>query len=217
MNVVNFKFNQDLVEEAVAAQSTQKEIQKIVQTDFRKKKEELLNNFLNHEVSQEISNPKLGNITGTLGGYGDLFGFIGFFKEKDPIQGAYDVLKKSIALKEITIKKDYPRDIKGRFTSGRQTKNVKVIFSIASLDDFDDTSADVVREESTRNWVKGIEKGISAFNRYANYPRGVSGRGVQVSGPIKNPSVERPQLSSYRPVPYVSAMMKEFINKIRGI
>jgi len=62
MNVVNFKFNQDLVEEAVAAQSTQKEIQKIVQTDFRKKKEELLNNFLNHEVSQEISNPKLGNI-----------------------------------------------------------------------------------------------------------------------------------------------------------
>lgn len=217
MKIVNFKFAQDLVEEAVTAQATQKEIQKIVRSDFKKKKEELLNNFLNHEVSLEISNPDLGNITGTLGGYGDLFGFIGFFKDKNPIEGAYNVLKNSIALKQIQIKKDYPRDIRGRFVSGKQTKNVKIIFSITDLNDFDDTSADVVREESTRNWVKGIEKGISAFNRYANYPRGVSGRGVQVKGPIRNPSVERPQLNSYRPTPYVSAMLKEFVNKIRGI
>ena len=79
------------------------------------------------------------------------------------------------------------------------------------------TSQRVVRDYSGRNWIKGVEKGISGFNRYANYPRGESGRGVELRGAIKNPSVARPEISNYKPRGYVTPLIQEFVKKISGL
>lgn len=217
MTLTDIQLNGDLISDALEDKAIQKEIQDLVRKEFESQKLEMLNSFYNDEISQEIKNPNLGNISGTLGGYGDLFGFIGFFEGSSPIEGAADVLFKQTRLKSIEIQRVYNRDIRGRFTSGGRSRNVKISFTVPDLDDFDATSSSVVEDYSGRNWIKGIERGISGFNRYANYERGRSRRGIEVRGPIKEPSVSRPKISSYKPRKYVTPLIQNFIKKISGL
>lgn len=216
MTFTDIKVNGDLIADALENRFVQKQIENLVKDQFESQKIEMIQGFLKDDISQEIKKPDLGNISGTLGGYGDLFGFIGFFEGSSPIEEVSEILFSKTELKSIKIQRIYNRDARGRFTSGRSFVNVKVSFSVPDLDDFDETSQRVVRDYSGRNWIKGIEKGISGFNRYANYPRGESRRGVQLDGVIKNPSVSRPKLSNYKPRGYVTPLIKEFIKKISG-
>jgi len=217
MNLQNFKISGDLVEDVLAKKTTQAQIDKLLRRNFNVQKKSLIAEFLSHKVTQEILNPNLGNISGTLAGYGDLFGFIGFFEDSDPIGGVLNVLKESIIFKNAQIKTVYSRDVKGRFTSGKRLKEVRIYFSMPILDDFDDASSEVLREQVTRNWVKGIERGISGFNRYANYmDKGQSRRGIEVAGIIKNPSVWRPEISAFRPKPYMSKLLSGFVQKVKN-
>ena len=209
MTFTDIKVNGDLIADALENRFVQKQIENLVKDQFESQKIEMIQGFLKDDIS-------LGNISGTLGGYGDLFGFIGFFEGSSPIEEVSEILFSKTELKSIKIQRIYNRDARGRFTSGRSFVNVKVSFSVPDLDDFDETSQRVVRDYSGRNWIKGIEKGISGFNRYANYPRGESRRGVQLGGVIKNPSVSRPKLSNYKPRGYVTPLIKEFIKKISG-
>ena len=216
MTFTDIKVNGDLIADALENRFVQKQIENLVKDQFESQKIEMIQGFFKDKISQEIKDPDLGNISGTLGGYGDLFGFIGFFEGSSPIEEVSEILFSKTELKSIKIQRIYNRDARGRFTSGRSFVNVKVSFSVPDLDDFDETSQRVVRDYSGRNWIKGIEKGISGFNRYANYPRGESRRGVQLDGVIKNPSVSRPKLSNYKPRGYVTPLIKEFIKKISG-
>lgn len=211
MNLYDIRLDGDLIEDALADKATQDEITKISEDFFRKQKENLIKEFFKHEVSTEIKNPEEGNISGTLGGYGDLFGFIGFFEGKDPIENVAKVLRVLVSLKSVSIEKSYNRDSKGRFVSGRMTK-VSLLYSMPSLEDFDSVSAEDVGWATSRNWVKGIERGIAGLGRYANYGgKGRSKRGIQLSGKIKDPSVDRGDFTnSFRPVPYMTSLMKEF-------
>lgn len=217
MTLSNLQINGDLISDALENKAIQKEIEDLIKSEFETQKAQMIQGFFQDDISREIKNPDLGNISKTLGGYGDLFGFIGFFAGSDPIQEASDVLLNKTQLKSITIERVYNRDARGRFTSGRRYRNVKISFTAPTLDDFDDASQKVVRDYSSRNWIKGVEKGISGFNRYANYPRGESGRGVELRGVIKNPSVARPEISGYRPRGYVTPLIQEFIKKISGL
>ena len=217
MTFTDIKVNGDLIADALENRFVQKQIENLVKDQFESQKIEMIQGFFKDKISQEIKDPDLGNISKTLGGYGDLFGFIGFFEGSSPIEEVSEILFSKTELKSIKIQRIYNRDARGRFTSGRSFVNVKVSFSVPDLDDFDETSQRVVRDYSGRNWIKGIEKGISGFNRYANYPRGESRRGVQLGGVIKNPSVSRPKLSNYKPRGYVTPLIKEFIKKISGI
>ena len=216
MTFTDIKVNGDLIADALENRFVQKQIENLVKDQFESQKIEMIQGFLKDKISQEIKDPDLGNVSKTLGGYGDLFGFIGFFEGSSPIEEVSEILFSKTELKSIKIQRIYNRDARGRFTSGRSFVNVKVSFSVPDLDDFDETSQRVVRDYSGRNWIKGIEKGISGFNRYANYPRGESRRGVQLGGVIKNPSVSRPKLSNYKPRGYVTPLIKEFIKKISG-
>lgn len=216
MTFTDIKVNGDLIADALENRFVQKQIENLVKDQFESQKIEMIQGFFKDKISQEIKDPDLGNISKTLGGYGDLFGFIGFFEGSSPIEEVSEILFSKTELKSIKIQRIYNRDARGRFTSGRSFVNVKVSFSVPDLDDFDETSQRVVRDYSGRNWIKGIEKGISGFNRYANYPRGESRRGVQLGGVIKNPSVSRPKLSNYKPRGYVTPLIKEFIKKISG-
>jgi len=217
MTFTNIKVNGDLISDALENKFIQKQIENLIKNNFESQKIEMIQGFLKDKISQEIASPDLGNISGTLGGYGDLFGFIGFFEGSSPIEEVSKILFSTTQLKSIRIERIFNRDAKGRFTTGRTYRNINISFSVPDLDDFDETSRSVVRDYSGRNWIKGVEKGISGFNRYANYPRGESRRGVELDGVIKNPSVSRPRLSNYKPRGYVTPLIKEFIKKISGI
>ena len=57
-----------------------------VKKEFEKIKQEMINEFTNNPITQEIlAGPDTSNISGTLGGVSNLFAFIGFDQGSNPI------------------------------------------------------------------------------------------------------------------------------------
>lgn len=143
----------------------QSEVRAIVKEQFEEKKAELLNNFENHPVTQEVSNPNSSNISNTLGGYGNLYGFLGF-EENDPVSPVKEVLYKNTKVNAVSFRNE----------------EVSLKFTVPDLEDFDSVAA---LEWDTKNWVKGIEKGISGFQSFMAKQAGRSGKGIQIKGKVK--------------------------------
>ena len=62
---------------------------------FKKAKQQMVENFESHPVTQEIrSGPDAGNASSTLGGYGNLYSYIGF-AGSDPTSIVSNYLKKN--------------------------------------------------------------------------------------------------------------------------
>lgn len=146
----------------------QAELKKIIKEQFEERKEALVENFTNHPVTKEISAEESPNISNTLGGYGNLFGFLGFDQGSDPIYPVQETLKEKTKLDHISIK--------------TSTDSVLVRYSVPDLDDFN-SSAQL--EWDATNWVKGIERGISGFQNFMAKAAGKSGQGIQTKGSIK--------------------------------
>ena len=77
MTFTDVKVNGDLIADALENRFVQKQIENLVKDQFESQKIEMIQGFFKDKISQEIKDPDLGNISKTLGGYGDLFGFIG--------------------------------------------------------------------------------------------------------------------------------------------
>ncbi len=146
----------------------QAEVKKLIKGQFEERKNELINQFEQHPVTAEISNEESANISNTLGGYGNLFGFLGFDQGSDPITPIKQVLKNTTKISNISIKSS--------------TDNILLTYSVPELDDFD--SAAKLRWDAT-NWVKGVERGISGFQNFMSKAAGESGQGIQVKGKVK--------------------------------
>ncbi len=92
MNPEWIKMFQDLQ----ADKQYQKEINRIIDQEFNKIKDEFIDEFMNHPITQEIQGGiSATNISGTLGGITNLYSFIGFDEGTDPIRPIEELLKKS--------------------------------------------------------------------------------------------------------------------------
>ena len=138
------------------------EAEKIVEEN----KQIMLKEFDNHPVTQEIkAGADSDNLSKTLGGYGNLFSFIGFAKGSDPI----GVLRSMLDF-PVKISKKASSKTKGRYSFSIDVPNTREIEAETPLP-----------YEPSRSWVKGIERGISGIGYYIykkiNSSR--SGSGVQ--------------------------------------
>jgi len=143
----------------------QAEVRAIVKEQFEEKKAQLIENFEKHPVTQEISNPNSSNISNTLGGYGNLYGFLGF-EEDDPTSSVEEVLYNKTKVNAVSMRNG----------------EVTLKFTVPDLEDFDSAAA---LQWDTKNWVKGIEKGISGFQNFMAKEAGRSGKGFQMKGKVK--------------------------------
>ena len=209
MQIGNITIQGDIVSEALSNATVQEEIEKAIKKQFNEIKNQALEEFDNHPVTQELLNPEGGNISNTLGGYGDLFGFIGFEAGFNPIAPVRRELKSKIKFKGTDLSINYPRNKKGQFARGRRTRVIKVSFEVPQLEDFDD-SAQFQGWNGGRNWVKGIERGISGVSYYADYPRGRSERGLQLKRPITEGPSNRPM--GFKTTKYISKIISNFTN-----
>lgn len=155
-------------------------------------KSKLIDAFDNHEVTKEIAaGPKASNTSNTLGGYGNLFSFIGFEANTDPIAPVKELLNE-IEVKNIKVNTDgYSVSVK--YPSQNEIKKVTPL-----------------PFENGRSWAAGIEDGISGFTQYiyTKFLDGRSKQGVQ--------SEKAKGVGSFKKQEYLNSLLQDFIKNIRG-
>lgn len=155
-------------------------------------KSKLIDAFDNHEVTKEIAaGPKASNTSNTLGGYGNLFSFIGFEANTDPIAPVKDLLNE-IEIKNIKVNADgYSVSVK--YPSQNEIKKVTPL-----------------PFENGRSWAAGIEDGISGFTQYI-YTKFLDGRSKQGVQSEKTKGV-----GSFKKQEYLNSLLQDFIKNIKG-
>lgn len=170
----------------------QKQAEKNIQSKFLESKEVFFNNFNEHPITQEIDRgPSSSNISNTLNGVGNLFSFIGFYNNDNPIKELKLVLEKSFSIRR------------------RKLKNIiQYTINHPSLDKIKTETP--MPWENGRSWVAGIEKGISGFSNYMykKFIDGRSGQGLQSKNKIRK--------NSYRPTRYMSDLINRFIKDMKS-
>lgn len=175
------------------AKKYSKSFQQRIVTAFNKIKREMLAEFRNHPITVEIKNgPFAENSSGTLGGYGNLFSFIGFDEGTDPTENIEGLL----SLTRI----EYNREAKDGFIMTIYLPSKEEIFAETPMP-----------WASGRSWAEGVERGISGFGRYLNIesPSSRSGEGVQVNGVIRT--------GKFKNTPYISALMSKYLKRFQQI
>lgn len=155
-------------------------------------KSKLIDAFNNHEVTKEIAaGPKASNTSNTLGGYGNLFSFIGFEANTDPITPIKELLNE-IEVKNIKANIDgYSVSVK--YPSQNEIRKVTPL-----------------PFENGKSWAIGIEEGISGFTQYI-YTKFLAGRskeGIQ--------SDRAKGVGSFKKQNYLNLLLQDFIKNIKG-
>lgn len=171
--------------------TVKRKVLEMVQVEVAKEKALFQQNFESHPVTQEIEGGEnASNVSGTLGGYGNLFSFIGFNQGSNPT-GPVKFLIQSISLsKNVRVN-----------NAGFQLK-----INIPSKKQFGDVSK--MPWEGGRSWLLDIERGISGLGAflYGRFLGSRSGGGIQKKYNYSN--------KRFRNVKYFSEMYTKFIRRI---
>ena len=175
------------------------------QAIFKQAKEAFIQDFESHPVSVEIQQgPSAENISGTLGGYGNLFTFIGFDQKSNPVQNVSHLIKLITKFKTIRPSKN--------------KNSLEIIVSVPTLEDFGASTP--LPWESGRSWVIGIERGISGFGSYMyekrhgqEYSR--SGAAFQAKIPPKYEAPQKIRPGGFRNVKYMSELILKFHRRLK--
>jgi hypothetical protein len=154
---------------------------------------ELLAKFMASAITQEISlGPDAENISGSLGGYGNLFSFLGFEADSNPVQEIADFLSDSIRVKSVRNGQDLSIVITVRFPT---REDVKYLSQLPWIN---------------KGMVEAIERGISGFGQYlyseSGFEASRSETGIQVKTRV------RPGLLLGQT--YLSKMMQDVSRKV---
>jgi hypothetical protein len=191
-----FRFKMQDFNEALAKnQGVKTYCRNLVNEKVEVEKVKMIEEFENHPVSAEIAaGPSASNISGTLGGYGNLFGFIGF--TSNPIPQVVSFLKKFIKTK-------------GRTSAARSSdSDFSVTVDVSVPTDADLASASPMPWEPGRSWVSAIAKGISGFSNFMNkaVASSRSGAGIQATKKIRG--------GTYSRTPYLAPILSKFKERL---
>jgi hypothetical protein len=185
---------QKIQQEIVKNKSVQKMVYNIVQKEIEKEKILFRTEFESHPVTRELeAGENASNISGTLGGYGNLFSFLGFNKGSSPTAPVKLLIQKIFLDRNIQT----------------SSSGFKLKVNIPSKEEF----ASVARLpwEGGRSWLLDMERGISGLGAYL-YGRFISSRsngGIQSKYNYSN--------RTFRPVKYFDQMYTKFLKRIGAI
>lgn len=188
MGKVNLNFSKIVNEN----KKFQKQAESLAREKFETSKDNFLENFDNHPITKEIESGASGtNISRTLNGIGNLFSFIGFYRDDNPIGQLRNLLNKKFIFKK--------RNIGG-----------KLQFSI-EYPTLDKIKAETpLPWEGGRSWVAGIERGISGLGNYMfkTFSEGRSQEALQSKNKIRG--------NAYKPTKYMSDLINKFIKEAKS-
>jgi len=192
----------------LAANSPQfkREARKVVTKEFKNGLQALTGNFLAHPVTQELqqgaksSGGGTANISNTLGGYGNLYGFIGSPQGHNPIN---IILQK---FKEISLNTSTP---KVKVLTAK--KEIRLEFKVTAPT-LEDLYGVTPLPWSSESWARGIEKGIpgiGAFLSLRNIRGSRSKQGIQSKNKLK-------KQANFKPTPYLTKIYGQFLMNLKG-
>lgn len=167
---------------------------------FNQIRQEMLDEFNNHPITEEINmGPKLGWSSPFLGGYGDLFSFIGFDKNDNPTEPIVKLIK---GLRFYTV-----------FSKGFDHKFEVRFFP--TMGDVEEVTP--MPWASGRSWAKGIESGISGLGQYLNIEHPVSRSSAGIQAKNKDGGPKKIRGGQFRPTKYMSEILNKYRAKFLGI
>jgi hypothetical protein len=186
------KINKKLIQKQILeSRSVQRMVRNIVQKEVEKEKALFRAEFESHPVTQELDGGEnASNISGTLGGYGNLFSFLGFNNGSNPT-GPVKLLIQKINL--------------GNFIKNKGT-TFQFKVNIPSKEEFAVISR--LPWEGGRSWLLDIERGISGLGAYlyGRFANSRSGGGIQSKYNYSN--------RRFRNVRYFSDMYNKFLTRL---
>ncbi len=183
-----------LLAKILKSEQTQKQAFEFLNEKVERAKDELLTEFNQSPVTQELEAGEDASSLVLPQGYGNLFGFLGFDAGREPIGPVREELEKI----EITSRKPQ--------VSGR-TWVFRIIFP--SEEDLEKVSK--MDWESGRSWINAVTKGLSGFSHFLSSLKrrlGRSGGGVQVESDLRSSG------EYFAGTPYVIGMLGRFKRKI---
>ena len=168
-----------------------------IEPQIEKKQDLLIKQFDAHPITIEIdAGPTARNSSGTLGGYGNLFSFIGFSSGSDPTT---------------IIKKIFSEKIKFKVNRVNKTGKYKITCFIPTLEEIYRLTP--LPWASGKSWVDGIEKGMSNLGSYlyssSGFGSSLSGTGIQTKRGGSG--------VSFQNAPYVAKLIENFKRRLRSI
>jgi len=192
-SVKGAKINWKSIEKKVgASKKTRNGIDDAARKKFDAAKKQLISDFDKHAVTRElIAGPDSGNLSDTLGGYGNLFSYMGFPSGATPTTAVRNFLIQAIKLKR---------------SSNRAGLNVNYNINVPSLKDFSFAS---MPWETGKNWVEAVETGVSGFSYYLARAAAASrsGTAIQIDGTLR-------AKTSSAGIKYVSKLLKDLKKNI---
>lgn len=180
---------QQLVKENIYVQYVYTELQK----EIEKIKQEIIEEFENHPVTQEIdAGIQSTNISNTLNGITNLYSFIGFENGDRPLEPIREELKK------INLK--YTINSKGELIFNVEFPTAKDIFKVTPMP-----------WAAGRSWAQGIEIGISGLGYYLKKTKNSrSGLGIQSETQVRSGA-------RFRNTKYISQLINSYTKKIQDL
>lgn len=169
-------------------------ILKKVSVEVEKQKSILITEFSNHPVTQELEGAEdASNISNTLGGYGNLFSFIGFKSGSTPVAPVKKLLQKISVNRNVRVRGDV----------------INIAIDLPSKEDFANVSR--IPWEGTRSWLFDMNRSISGLGSYlyGKFNTSRSGSGIQAS---KNFGKR-----VFSPVKYFDLIYDNFIKRLQKI
>lgn len=173
---------------------------KIMQKKMEKAKAEMMLAFEQHPVTLEVEGgPRANNESGTLGGYGNLFSYIGFHEGSDPVLPLRAFLERK------------PKVYKtSRFVQGKNSASFTFRLEIPTFGQLEALSKS---PWEGRSWIKGVEKGISGLGYYL-HSRGMlansrSGFAIQTESRLR--------AMTFKPVTYMTSILRRFRKELNMI
>ena len=183
-----------IVRSVAKSQAFKRAARRVAQEHFNKAKNNLVQLFDSHPVTREIEGgAEASNSSGTLGGYGNLYTFIGFYKQENPVEDVRNAIK------------IYTTISRGKFTANKNKAHADFTIKTPTIEELA-TITPMPWEGGS--WLRSIERGISGFGyyMYKRWEEGRSGLGVIIDNKVRS--------GGYKPTKYYSSLVSMFRREI---